>query len=85
MLANVIKRMPVERPEGLDSAVLADMTQKIEHGEAVSEDQVVAVQGWLEACAQWLRLVRRSDFQHALNSLISELEGLAAPSYPDVS
>jgi len=56
--------------ESLDSTVLADITRKMEQGESVDEDEIVAVQRWLEACAEWLRIVRRSNFQHALNGPI---------------
>jgi len=73
-LAKVVARVSAQVPDTLDSSILTVMTRKMEQGEAVDEEEIEAAQRWLEACAGWLRTVRRLDFQHALNGLIAELE-----------
>jgi len=79
-LAQVVGRLPVDLPNGLDASALALMTRKMECGEPVDEEEGESVQKWLEACAGRLRTVRKTDFLHALNSLISDMETATSKS-----
>ena len=49
-------------------------TAKIAAGDAVEEEEVMAIQRWLDVCTALLRRTRRSDYQAALTRLIRTAE-----------